>query len=306
MTEKTNQSGYIPTEKDISSGAVQRAVFAETIQHPATILPIGASAGLLILLAGGLVTATSLTLALPLITGATGVCTWIFNFFVRGDQLAAKYAQNFRQKFQEARHQRIQSLAQECLVEGFDEGAKETRELEGAYLKLERYLLSQSQSDKDNSVRYGILARDILEEGQNILRSALEAHKALRSINVEDLRNEKNSWERQLKRKRISESEIKALQTRIASHERRIKTFDEHTEKLAQLMAKIEDLEGALENSYLELVELAQGRSSITFNESASRLERAVAAARKVDQLLSGKETAAEDEQYLKAAREKQ
>lgn len=306
MTDKQSQGSYVPTEKDISSGEVQRAVLSETIQHPATILPLGATAGLTIILAGGLMAVTPFTLVLPILTGATGLCAWAYNYFIRGDRIAERYAQNFRQKFEEARHQRIQNLARECLTEEFDEGTKETQELEEAYIKLEQYLIGRSQSDRDNADRYRILAKDILEEGLGILRSALETHKALHSIDVESLKIEKSGWERQSRRKGILDSELKALRVRISSHERRLAAFDEHTEKLGELMAKIEDLEGALENSYLELVQLTQGRSSITFNESASRLERAVAAARKVDRMLDGSQTAAEDEKYLKAAHERQ
>ena len=68
-------------------------------------------------------------------------------------------------------------------------------------------------------------------------------------------------------------------------------------------MAQVEDLEGALENSYLELVDLAQGRGLTTTAESVNRLERAVQAARKIEEKLRGEDTSTEDQMYLDAGK---
>src|SRR3989338_328394 len=97
------------------------------------------------------------------------------------------------------------------------------------------------------------------------------------------------------------DSEAKSLESRIKNHDDRIRTYERHSEIINQLMAQLEELEGALESSYLELVDLAQGRGLTTPAESVARLERQVQAARKVEEMLRGEDTSAEDQIYLEA-----
>ena len=300
--------GSAPTEKDFTSGAVQKAVFLETIQHPATILPLGASAGVTTLILMGMVSVTPVTVAIPMVAALVGTGCWIYNFFIRGDKLSEGYIQNLRNKLEQSRIQEIKSLRTNCASAGFADGVKECGELRDAYQKLVDYLNQKSSGGQElDAARYGSLAKDIYREGIKLLQSALEAHKALESIDVDALKQEKDAWARQLKGRGVNaptSAEAKGLQTKIDSHDRRNKVYDQHGDMLSQSMAQIEELEGALENSYIELVDLAQGRSLITPGESVSRLERAVQAAQKVEAQLRG-DTSVEDKMYADVAKDK-
>lgn len=294
----------LPTEKDFSGGAVQKYVFKETIQHPATIIPLGVAGGFTGLMILGLMAINPVTLIVPVVAGLAGGGAWMYNYGVRGKVLAAQYIQGLRDQIEEARKQELTNFKKECYFANFEEGSKEAIELEAAYLKLRNYLDKKTQSDQDvGAVRYQSLAKDIYREGVKLLNSALEAYKALQAIDIEALKRDRKNYSKQLERAK-TEAERKGLEARIKNHDDRVAAYDRHSQVIHSFMAQLEELEGVLENSYLELVDLAQGRGLTTPAESVNRLEQAVNAARKIEAKLRGEDTSAEDQVYLEAGKE--
>jgi len=293
----------MPTEKDFSGGAVQKHVFQETIQHPTTIIPLGIAGGFTSLMILGLLAVNPITLIIPVVAGLAGGGIWVYNYSVRGPKIAEQYVQNLREQIERSRRNEVFEFREQCRMTGFEEGSKEAGELEGAYLKIRDYLDRKSQTGQDaGAVRYQSLAKDIYREGLNLLRSALEASKALQAIDVEALKRDRKGYAKQLEKAK-TDAERKGLETRIKNHDDRIASYDKHSEIVYQLLAQIEELEGTLEKSYLELVNLSQGREFVATAESVSRLEQAVQAARKVEAMLRGEDTSEEDQMYLDAGR---
>lgn len=300
-----NKNPRMPTEKDFSGGAVQRAVFKETIQYPGTIIPFGISGGFAGLMLLGLMAVTPVMLIVPVASGLIGSGVWVYNYAVRGRSLAEEHVRKLRAQLEEARSQDLARLGNNFLDADFPEGDKELKELEASYLKIRNYLDEKAKAGQDlDATRFHSLAKDIYREGLNLLRSALEAHKALNSIDVDGLRKDRELYVRQLKKAKTA-SETKGLEAKIKNHEDRIAVHEKYSETLNEIMVQIENLEGVLENSYLELVDLVQGRKLTSQAESVARLERAVESARKVEMRLRGQDTAPEDDMYLKAAEEK-
>lgn len=295
--------GRLPTEKDFSGGAVQKAVLKETIQHPATIIPLGIAGGFTGLMILGLMAVTPVTLVVPLIAGLTGGAAWIYNYSVHGKGFASKYIEGLREQLEQLRSEELSTVKQECREAGFEEGYKETKELESAYIKLRTYLEKKAQAGQElDAARYQSLAKEIYREGVKLLRSALEAHKALQTIDIESLKRDRKTYAKQLEKSK-TDSESRGLEAKIKNHDDRIMVYEKHGEIVYQLMVQLEELEGVLENSYLELVDLTQGRGLTTTAESVSRLERAVQAARRVEEKLRGIDDNTEEDQiYLKAS----
>lgn len=309
MTDRnpgSSKRNHLLTEKDFSGGAVQRVVLKETLQHPATIIPLGVAGGFTGLMILGLMAVNPVTLIVPLVASLVGGGAWVYNYGVQGKELARKYIQGLRDQLEQARQEEIIHLRQDCQRAGFDEGYKEGGELETAYLKIRTYLENKAQAGQAlDAVRYQALAKDIYREGLKLLRVALDAHKALQTIDVKALKRDRENYARQLKRAEPNSSETKSLDARIKNHDDRIATYERHSDVIYQLLTQLEELEGALENSYLELVDLTQGRGLTTPAESVNRLESAVQAARKVEARLRGEETRDEDQMYLEAGRKK-
>lgn len=98
-----NNKNRLPTEKDFSGAAVQKFVFKETIQHPATIIPLGVSGGFIGLMILGLMSVNPVTLIVPLLAGLAGGGAWIYNYGVKGKEIAAKYIQDLRSRLETVR-----------------------------------------------------------------------------------------------------------------------------------------------------------------------------------------------------------
>ena len=308
MTEHS----HLTIEKDFSGGAIQKHVFKETIQHPMTIIPLGVAGGFTGLMVLGLMAVTPFTLIIPVIAGLAGGGAWAYNYGVRGKDLAARYLHDLRNQLEQARRDEVSNIKHECQTAGFDEGIKEAGELEAAYVKIRDYLEEKIQVEKSpDASRYQSLARDIYREGIKLIRSALEAFRALQSVDIDALRRDLASYRKKLAKAAADSAEAKSLGSKIKNHEDRIKNYERHNEAVYQIMAQVEDLEGALENSYLELVDLSQGRGLTATAESVNRLEQAVQAARKVEEKLKGMRDersfqAPEDEMYLEAGKNTQ
>lgn len=298
------QDARRPRSEDFTPRAVERAVLADTLQHPLTILPAAVSAvgGLYMALIGLGPGSFAVTAGGALLAAGA----WIWNYFFRGEKLAEQHVARLRERRERLRREELLSLESEWAAAGSEEGAQQARELREAYGKLEDLLASRWAETRGLNVeRLQLLAEDTYREGAAILRQALEAHRALFQIDRKKLERELFEWRADLGRLRsrqAGEVSAEALETRIAAHERRLKLCVEQAQTVERLLAESEVLESALETTYLEAVELQSPEVFFSRGQAAVELERAVAAARRVeDRLRQMGRPPAEDDVYLAA-----
>ena len=307
----------VPGPEDFTRKAIYRAVLKDTVQHPLTIFPAAASAlgGLYMGLFG--LDPTSLAVALG---GALlGAGAWVFNYYIRGEALAEKRVAKLRAQREEHRHAQVASLETEWQKVGWPEGAQQARELREAHHKLEDYLRGRLDAegpgartaDRGLSVqRLMVLADDTYREGAVILGAALDTYRALSLVDYDKLQAELAAWEEELQTVRLAGAEaarVESLETRIASHQRRMQLFRQRVESVDRMLAESEALEAALESTYLEAVDLKSPDALLGHGQAASALERAVSAARRVEERLRAvAESPQEDEMYLTAGERKE
>lgn len=301
-----------------NSRAVYRAVLSETLQHPATILPaaVAAVGGLYMGVIGLDPTAFAVTFGGALV--ATGA--WIVNYFLRGESLAEKHLEVLREQRRQSHEEERQSrlseafeLAAEWQALGHAEGMQQASELGEAYGKLEDYLQERLRQDKGSTLsieRLAVLAEDTYREGIVVLRKALDLSRALRQLDKAKLEREVADWRAELGALRlvtqpsnVQETQMQSLETRMAAHQQRLELHDEYTQSLHQLLAQSEQLEAALESTSLQAADLSNADVLLTTGHSATELERAVNAARRVEERLRGvsEPHREEDEIYLSA-----
>lgn len=293
----------MPTAQDFGPEAVNRAVRKEALQHPLTLLPAaGAGVGILSILAFGVTPVGALvTLAL----GFVAATSWGFHYILTGEQRAAKYVARLREKRMQLQRHEVERIEEDCDGAGFALGAKEARELTEAYAKLVAFLeRGLEENGGYERTQFRVLAEDAYREGVGILRQALSIFAALRGIDVEKLERELAAW--QLQSSRTNAGDKQALASQMSTHQKRIEAYRQREERLSQLIAESNRLEGALETTYLQAAELAgrEGSRSLVTGGAAAELERAVGAARKTEERLrelEGGSTGA-DQTYLDAA----
>jgi hypothetical protein len=253
---------------------------------------------------------TSASLFAMLAGGFVGLGAWVYNFFVRGEKLAEKRVEKLRALRAQHEIHEVQSIEDSCREAGFDEGAKEAAELTAAYQNLTRFLSEQMAGGRSLSVQhFRVLAEDTYQEGVAILRKALRIFLALRDIDVEALEAELEAWKEERGRLEPSatEAERGVLGQKIEAHTKRIMLYRERERQLEQLIAESNGLETALETACLEAADFVGKDVSRMFRRggAATELERAVNAARRVEERLRGlgREDTSADQEYLEAGR---
>lgn len=282
----------------------------QTVQSPFTILP--AAAAFVALFYGLLINFSFSAILASLLFGLTSFGSWVFNFFIRGEKLAAQHVAKLRELRREYQVQQVVNIESECHEIGFYEGAKEASELTAAYLKLKGFLDKQIKSGENlKAERFRILAEDTYDEGVGILRRALNSFRATQQINAPVLRQELEDYRAQLEEIQGvagQEVERKALEQKITSHTKRLENYEDRLDLVTQLVAQSDRLEAALENSFLELQDLVGKHADIMFGESSSdSLEKAVTAARRVEERFRGlnhTDVHPDDEEYAEAGRQ--
>jgi hypothetical protein len=287
-----------PTAEDFTPRAVQRAVLHDTLQHPATIVP--AALATVAALWSVAIDLSPASLLAMLGFGFVSAGAWVINYIGRGDKLVEQHIQKLRALRAAYEHREVDELALVCRQAGFLAGAKEAQELTAAYHKLHHFLVEEQAGQENASgARFRVLAEDTYRQGVAILRRALTLFQALQRVEVDTLEQERKAWIRQREQEGSSES----LERNIEAHTKRLDRYRRREEELRALIAQLNELETALETAYLEVVDLVGQETSVGPFESgaAAHLERAVEAARRVEQRLRGfgDEDTRADAEYL-------
>ena len=287
---RTRKKGRVPTAEDFTGRSVQKAVLSETIQHPLTLLPFGVAGVTLLYML--LLQDTSIGLVLLcLLSGLLSVCSWIVNFVIRGESLAKRHVKKLQQLRAESFLHEVQNVGTEFAAAGFGDGAQAADELTEAYEQLRGFLQSRASEGSLSVQRFVVLAQDAYREGLSVLRRALGIFQALQAVDRQKLQDELQLWRQELVRaqQHSHNQRIDSISKKIAGHERRLQKYEERVAQLSSLLARCEELEGALETAYMDVVDMIEADASLeSHTGAAEQLEQAVEAARRVENRLRG------------------
>ena len=298
----------VVTAEDFSKKAVQKHVKSEAWQHPVTIIPLAAGAV-------GLVAGAALVAPVASATGIgllfVGGASFIWNYVGRGASIAEDHLNKLKQLRESAAEHQAIELRREMEYAGFEGGAKEARELSDAYNKLRKALDTHFGEQDITAQRFRILAKDTYAEGLGILRRALGIFNALQSVEIKTLERELKSLRKKLEKLGEDDSSRGTLSQQIGSHSQRVEQYDARKEQVQQLLTQSDELESVLEQASFEVLDLTGRDSSAMFRDegTATRLKRAVDAARRVEDRIRGVEDSehiAQDRKYLELAERNQ
>lgn len=290
-----NSQPAAPSPEDFSNRAVMRRVISEATQSPTTLFPAAVA-----ILSGaymGLVGPSESAFYIAVGGGLLSLLSWVFHYFIRGEKVAAQYINELKDKRQIYKENQTIGIEDECRKVGFIDGQTAAKELNTAYIRLESFLKEKARKDQNASAqRFLILAESSYDQGIVFLSKALSLFKILKQMDQRKLADELKSWQREIevisyRRQKEGDSAdlmIRAIQEKIRSHNRRLELYAEREETLKQALAQCEILEATLDSAYLEVVDLLDTEFRIKQDDVAGNLERAVAAARKVEDHLRG------------------
>ncbi len=300
-----------PSAKDFSAGAVERAVWAEALQHPLTLFPgAGAILGALYM---GLINLSQTSFAFTLASGLLGLGSLVFNYFVRGESLARKHIERLKQRRLAYREEEADEVLNQCRDMGFEDGARAVGELKEAYLKLRELLSKRLENGGSGVQRFLVMAEDCYHEGLSLLSTATASFQVLNGVDPHKLASDKRAWEAQATAIETSidqgdsrrAGELEAVRARIESFERRLDLYRKRFSDHERLMAQCELLESALETAYMEVLDLLGDEHLFRKADPANKLERAVAAARSVEDRLRGLNDHSQEDAFYREAGQK-
>jgi len=274
-----------------NANSVGKMVFSEALQHPFTLYPAALSilGGLYMALINFDKTSFSVTAVATILSSLS----FVFQYFIKGEDRAKKIVKDKISQLKEEMVNEWISIKDKMLTNGFAEGAKEVQELHQSFIRLVTFL-NEKFRDKGSltAERFIVLAEETYSRGIFLLQKALEVYSALNEIDEQKLKDELVEFEKKLKiskkHKDSSAIEQEALEIKIKSHSKRIQLFTERADTLRELMAQCEVLEATLDSTYLEVVDLITYDSKTELTQAESKLEKAVASARKAEQRIRG------------------
>lgn len=292
MDNKKEMSG-VPSAEDFSPKAVQKSVSLDALQHPTTLLP--AAVSLLSAMYMGLISFDPTSFAAAFGSGLLALASYVYHYFVRGDQLAARQVRKLQARRNRYKEEELDRLEGICRGIGFSDGENAAVELKEAYLKLRLFLEERFKQKKSMMAqRFLILAEDCYYQGLALLKKGVSLYSATSRMDEGKLRNELKNWQRELEEVESSpqtsakptDSVIGALRAKVGVQQRRLELYENRRQTLQELLAQIEVLEATLEAAYLEVVDLIDDESHLKRSSVAANLQQAVAAARKVENRL--------------------
>lgn len=294
-----------PGLDDFSSGKVARAVQIECLTHIATIIPFAVS--LVALFWTFLIAASMGSVALFFAGIFTGTSAYIWNYFVNGEnRVNAHYAKLMAER-RSLKITEFQDFIRNSESDNFDRGADEGRELLKVFNELMTYIAKSKRATALNGFRFR--AEAAFEQGCSVLEHAYEVFKALHTVDVKTIQAAVTALEEELKG--LTDDDDKAMQNRqIEAHRKQLDFYHKKEKQLKELLTLVDEIEAALQTTYLGLLELGS-EDPIAFlsedGDAAKQLVSAFEAAQRVEARLRGKDensaTANEEMQkYIAAA----
>lgn len=297
--DKSSAPKSKPGLEELKGSSVGNKVLGECLSHPATIFPlVGAVLAVVWTVA---IAATPISIGAIFGLTAIGAMAFIYNYVIDGERRARAHVQQLHEATRAYVHVELEAIADESREMGFAEGVKEAGELASDFGNLATYL-----SGKPGVERFRLLAEDTFKEGVRILQQAVAIYRAIKSIDIEVLKRELESWRLERQPLDADSGKAKALDRQIDSHEQRVALYETRQDSLDELIARVNEIETALQTTYLELVELGnQDPASLLRDDggASSRLKTAVESARRVEERLRGDTSSDEAERRMKYIR---
>ena len=267
-----------PTLEDFSAGATKRAVLAYSIKNSLTLYSTGA--GLLGTLAIGLFGVSLLPATIAIGGISVGALTWSYNYLLRSDKIAARYAESLLRELETHREEVIakvskdlasfsadsrlhefasQTLRQFKMISGSFETIRSilSDKLKSTEVTYGRYISSAEQvylAVLDNAVAIASLLKTLGGVDTSYINERLESLKKLPSPDGTD----RQEHQTLLERFQLYEAQLSKVNHLITRNEIAITEMDKMCAALAELRTVRGQASVDLESAISEMEQLAK------------------------------------------------
>lgn len=294
--DRIARSGLSSVER-LSQAAIRRELLSDTIQHPATVVPLA----LLIM------SLTYVVLYPPNLVGRlVAIVLGIASGFVAGASFLWRYAVRYRREY-ESRVRRVIDLQEQerrerastemeelqaTLHDGFltigsAKGLRALRGLAREFEQLQPILDRRKETDPLALSYVGALAEQTYRQGLYSLADAFELAQAVHASNGEALQSETARLEREvevLREDPAQRERIALKQATLASHRERLDLIEQQALREEKLLHQAGRCEALLARTRIELAGLKADSSEASVRTLTEALQSTIAQAREVQE----------------------
>jgi len=254
--------------KNFSKSSIHSAVLKKSFTLPSLLYPatmsVLATAGFFTL--GG----SSIALGLAAVGGLVAGGSWVKNYLLDYDNLAAEYVRKMHERMQDSREELVIQLREELSKLEHERGLAQLDMLNEKYLRLQELLASKLDTSELAYQRYLAMAEQVFLSALDNLLELVSRYKSIQTIRVEYI--DKRKEELEIDGIVVSErAEYKSLQTReaiydkqkvlieglLAKNEEAMTEIDKTTVAISGMITKRGNAQLDLETAMQELSTLA-------------------------------------------------
>jgi methyl-accepting chemotaxis protein len=252
---------------DLSKGAVDKAVLAGALQHPAVVYP--AAAGVIGGLGAALLTASPLMIAGAAVGGGVAVLALGVNYLFRRDYFATRYIEAAHANLVEYRKALLENLVADLTAVKAREAIAQLERFTEKLATFEDVLDDKLGRKELTFARFLGIAEQVYLSGIDNLRQVALARKSAGAVDEAYIRN-------RIKQLKGGGQLSKAKQDEIASLEKQLETAAKHTLSVESLLAQNEQALAQMDQALAAVTDMKTGstHSSVSMETAMSDLQQ--------------------------------
>jgi hypothetical protein len=251
---------------DLSKGAVDKAVLAGALQHPAVVYP--AAAGVIGGLGAAVLTASPLMIAGAAVGGGIAVLALGVNYLFRRDYFATRYLEAAHQNLVEYRKALLATLEQDLVQVKAKEAIAQLERFSDKLRTFEDVLDDKLDPGEITFQRFMGIAEQVYLSGLDNLRQVASARKGAGAVDETYIR----SRIKQLKSGDGPELS-KAKKDEVASLEKQLEIATKHSGSVEALLAQNEQALAQMDAALAAVAEMKTGSASVGMETAMADLQ---------------------------------
>lgn len=253
--------------QELTPGAIKKAVMGTTLQRPLTVYPatIGLLGGFYALVFGS----NPIALGALAAGGSVTLLSWMYEYFIKGDDHANQYVTYFRKELEKRRISALQHLESELKSIHNDQAVTQVKLFRVKYDNFHAILDRKLDPSEITYNRYLSIAEQVFLNGLDNLEKAAIALKSISTIDrgriARDMQNLAND------NSPASQQRLNELKTRLALKDEQINRVNELLLINEKALTQLDHVATRLAN-----IDTRQNRAHVDMEDAMQELKRLI------------------------------
>ena len=274
------------TIDDLTESAIRRRLFADALQHPATLLPatVSAMSVIWLLVLSPVFYGRLWAIVLLAVSGTVAIGSFVWQYVFRH---AEEYTERARELMdhqdrelarldQEKIRQLREALQGEFASIDSAEGLKALNGLIDEYEQLQAALRRQRDTDPFSMSYLPALSEEAYRRGLSVLSDAVELMSVARTTGRERIERELAELENEIEASKVDENQAERLKIKSdtrAAYQHRLDMLDQLGLRVDQLLYQVSRCEASLHQTHIELASIRTGSSETSLDSVIEALQ---------------------------------